>query len=329
MPLPELVNFNAIKGPSHTRELEAILENQRVVTSRAFDFSDESDPNVYGRKALLNLLLNRWKGGGNEYEDGPVSDLYYPIYDSFNTTTRKLVAVFDTLVYWQVYFVNILPPNSDGVDVVLENTCNQTFSYTIDGPVARYLGPGDMHNLAYDKYEVSTGFGAFLGVRFGEVVGDSRHCSYNVKVYPSLEMQEQYMTNTPLVFTVVLVFAFLFTSLTFVVYDYLVSIRQRKLLDTAVKSTAVVETLFPHEVREGLYNATAAQSSKDKNAALEKITDDDDDDDDAVFINLEKEDTHPNAHLYPAATVLFADLSAFTKWSSTKQPGRRVTRLIL
>ena len=322
LPLPDLVNFNAIKGPSHTRELEAILENQQIVTSRAFDFSDESDPEVFGRKPLLNLILNRWKGGGNIYEDGPVSDLYYPIYDSFNTTTRKLVAVFDTLVYWQVYFVDSLPPNANGLDVVLENTCNQTFSYTIDGPVAQYLGPGDQHNHEYDEYEVTTGFGAFLGSRNEDMFDDSRHCAYNVKVYPSREMQEQYTTNTPLVFVIVLVFTFLFTSLTFIVYDHLVSIRQRKLFETALKSTAVVETLFPKQVREGLYNAAIEvakkekETSKDKKTAMDELMDEDDD----QFIGLEVDDSMPNAHLYPEATVFFADLAGFTQWSSSKEP---------
>jgi hypothetical protein len=67
----ELVNYNAIKGASHTQELHAILENERVVVSKAFDFSDENYTEIKGRKPLLNLLLNRWKGGGFEYEDGP------------------------------------------------------------------------------------------------------------------------------------------------------------------------------------------------------------------------------------------------------------------
>jgi hypothetical protein len=294
--------------------LLAILDMEKAVTSKAFDFSDESDPNVFGRKPLLNLILSRWKGGGNSYEDGPVSDLYYPIYDSFNTTSRKLVAVFDTLVYWQVYFVDVLPQNANGIIAVLENTCGQSFTYAMDGPEAAFLGRGDLHDPKYSDYEVSTGLGAFLGAKDSNLLGNGHHCSYNVKVYPSQTMEDQYSTNTPAVFTIILVCVFSFTSLVFIVYDVLVARRQRVVLETAIKSTEVVEQLFPLEVREGLYNQSKPQRSRVVNNANES--------DVARFLNNdgedydeyadENEDSMPNAYSYENATVLFADIAGFT-----------------
>ena len=313
LPLWDLVNFNAVKGPSHTNELLTILDTERVVTSKALDFKDESDPNVFGRKPLLNLILNRWKGGGNDYQDGPVSDLYYPIYDSFNITSRNLVAVFDTLVYWQVYFVDVLPQNADGVIAVLENTCNQSFTYAIDGPNARYLGPGDLHDPKYSHYEVSTGFGAFLGSKDLQLLAEKHHCSYNVKVYPSQTMEDQYSTNTPALFTIILVCVFGFTSLVFIAYDQLVARRQRVVLETAVKSTEVVEQLFPLEVREGLYNQSKPQRDTVKRGTDDEVakflgTSEGDDDD----FEDENDDSMPNAHTYENATVFFADIAGFT-----------------
>ncbi|CAB9521724.1 Receptor-type guanylate cyclase gcy [Seminavis robusta] len=316
LPLWDLVNFNAIKGPSHTNELIAIMDTKSVVTSRAFDFSDESDPDVFGRKPLLQLILNRWKGGGNDYEDGPVSDLYYPIYSSFDASERELVAVFDTLVYWQVYFVNVLPPNADGVIVVLENTCNQSYSYQIDGPEATYLGPGDLHDPKFTEYEVSTGFGAFLGTKHANLLADSHHCTYNVKVYPSQHMKDQYTTNTPVVFVIILVCVFAFTSFVFVVYDRVVERRQHVVLETAVKSTEVVDQLFPAEVREGLYNQAKADHAPkerrpgDISKMFEMV--------DTDGVMEEDDDTVPNAHHYNETTVFFADIAGFTKWSSGK-----------
>lgn len=316
LPLYSLVNFNAIKGPSHTKELEAVLESERVVTSQALDFSDETDPNVFGRKPLLNLILNRWKGGGNAYEDGPVSDFYYPVYDSFDPSSRKLVAVFDALVYWQVYFVNVLPVNADGVIVVLENTCNQTFTYAVDGPKAHYLGQGDLHDPEFDEYGVSTGFGAFLGMGADEYIVEKHHCSYNVKVYPSTTYKDSYATKTPLLFTIILACCFLFTSLVFVVYDCLVEKRQNKVLETAVKSTEVVENLFPAEVREGLYKSNPAISKPGGDEADEMLQHLQD----GSKGKGDSDAYSPNAHNYPHCTVFFADLAGFTKWSDNKSP---------
>ena len=37
--------------------------------------------------------------------------------------------------------------------VVLQNNCNQTFTYTIDGKDAYYVGePGDFHDTEYDGF---------------------------------------------------------------------------------------------------------------------------------------------------------------------------------
>ena len=63
------------------------------------------------------------------------------------------------------------------------------------------------------------------------------------------------MTNLPLQFSGVVVIAFVFTALMFILYDYLVERRQHIVMDKAIKSTAVVSSLFPDVVRDGILNS--------------------------------------------------------------------------
>jgi hypothetical protein len=46
---------------------------------------------------------------------------------------------------------------------------------------------------------------------------------------------------------------FVFTSLIFIAYDCLVERRQKLVLTTAIKSDAIVDSLFPSNVKERLY----------------------------------------------------------------------------
>ena len=92
---------------------------------------------------------------------------------------------------------DLLPQTATGVVVVLDNTCNQSFTFRIDGPDASFLGEGDLHDTKYDHMEVSTEYGGYLQ-RTPDV--DLGGCFYRVRVYPSQEMEDEHITNGPLIF---------------------------------------------------------------------------------------------------------------------------------
>jgi hypothetical protein len=60
------------------------------------------------------------------------------------------------------------------------------------------------------------------------------YCSYSLHVYPSPELQSEYRTNMPMVYSAAVVVIYLITSAFFVLYDILVQRRQAKVMDTAV-----------------------------------------------------------------------------------------------
>ena len=51
---------------------------------------------------------------------------------------------------WDVEFGDLLPEGVNGVVVVVENTCNEVYTYVINGPEAEFVGEGDRHELGYE-----------------------------------------------------------------------------------------------------------------------------------------------------------------------------------
>ena len=69
--------------------------------------------------AFLATVQSMWDGKEVEYLGDPMAQFHIPIFDSFNETTQKPVAVMRALVHWRQYLRNILPSNVNGIIVVL------------------------------------------------------------------------------------------------------------------------------------------------------------------------------------------------------------------
>jgi len=220
-----------------------------------------------------------------------------------------------------LYFTQLLPEDAK-VLVVLENTCEQSFTYRIDGEKATYLGQGELYDNKYEHLMVQTGFGALIGSH--DVVLDYQvdgQCFYNVRVYPTSEMEDDYSSNGPLIFTLTLLAVLVFTTLVFITYNFLVQRRRNAENMSAEESNAVVSSLFPDAVRDRaskVYknNSTSNIGANSKSVrgrdlvrALSSVSDD-----------VDMDDSVPIAELYPECTVLFADIAGFTAWSSVRSP---------
>uniref|UniRef100_A0A7S3PD05 Guanylate cyclase domain-containing protein n=1 Tax=Amphora coffeiformis TaxID=265554 RepID=A0A7S3PD05_9STRA len=309
IPAWNLVNFNAFTHPTRFRELTAFLQAKTTLLSSAADLR-KNDPLTTNRKSVMNLFLNRWQNGTFEYEEGPVSDIYVPIYDSFEPD-KKLGQILSSYIYWQSYFTNVLPEGQNGIVSILENSCGQSFTYVIHGPEVTYVGEGDLHETKYDDLVVQTGFGAFLGKDAVEVEPLEAQCFYNVRIYPSAEMEADQLTNSPLIFALGLMGVFLFTSVVFLTYDRVVARRHEKIETKAIRSTAVVQSLFPENVRDRLYDSGDRENKKTHGGGFWN---------DADRKNHAVDSNMPIADLYPECTVLFADIVGFTSWSALHTP---------
>lgn len=85
-----------------------------------------------------------------------------PVHRDFKTD-KEIVGYVCGIAPWDLYLSRLLPVGVNGVYAVLANSCAQTVTYLINGPVAIYFGSGDLHQTAYESLKetlVFQGFGS-------------------------------------------------------------------------------------------------------------------------------------------------------------------------
>jgi cell division protein FtsL len=310
---------------------EAIRTEKAVLNLIHNNYDPDDFDDTANTLFKLFLQLGQYRGEADAYDGDPDSNMAYPVFSDFSED-RKVVGLLMTTLYWKVYFKDVLPPGADGIYVVLESDAkavNQTITYRIDGPDVTYLGGGDRHDTSFDHLVQSEDITNFIRERASvrtrsytaaELNDDYIH--YTLRVYPSTELEDDYVTNKPIIYTIVVVSVFLFSSLVFLAYDCLVERRQTIVMDKAVKSSAVVASLFPENVRDRLYNEHDSKAAIEKETAGWRAADNNGKSLMAIGGGIPPgcKTGRPIADKFDNTTVLFADLAGFTKWSSTRLP---------
>jgi hypothetical protein len=137
------VNVDFMADPVHGTYARSCLETGALVlggveTGPAGNMRDSPSPLTRWLAQLLSIAA----GEEVEYQGDPITYVYVPIFDSFDSSTRNTVAVLSGLFNWASHFKDILPPNIVGVDVVLRNECFESFTYRINGGEVIPLGSG-------------------------------------------------------------------------------------------------------------------------------------------------------------------------------------------
>lgn len=206
-----------------------------------------NDPNVNDK------TFGEWVKDFGEWDhvNEPASELHYPIFRNAaekvvlsdgNSVQGEVVGFVWTTFFWRTVMTSSLPAAVKGLVVVIDNECNQAFTYQINGPDVEFLGFSDLHDQKYDHLEQSvttiqelyayaSSFRTYTGLN---VAFD--HCSYTIHVYPSSTFEKLYKTSSPFRYTCVTVAIFAFTSIVFALYDISVERRQKKVLSTGKNS---------------------------------------------------------------------------------------------
>lgn len=303
--LPILMNIGT--HPHYVKPLAHVMKHHQPVFPPSYDFMDPASHEKDPRRPMIQSFLESYESynAGVKYEDDPVMPLLFPILQA---SSGNVAGILISGVYWRTYFRDLLPRSATGVDVILQNTCGQEYTYRVDGAEARFVGHGDLHDTAYDY--LGTGLDlADFSVEQGEQTGN---CLYGIRVYPSQEFEEGYTSQKPMLYTIILAAVFFFTSAAFILYDYCVERRQQLVLKSATQSGALVSSLFPEVVRQRLLEE---QEQKRREQQQQKTWKHDESN-----TSNNQERASAIANLYPECTVLFADISGFTKWSSTRTP---------
>ncbi|CAB9524421.1 Receptor-type guanylate cyclase gcy [Seminavis robusta] len=287
----------------------------------------------------------------------PVPGVYmhFPVH-TLDVETGQGTGIIGSVVMeflWESFLTSIYPPNSENVHIVIENTCGQTYTYVVnvENQIGDYkehrmvlVGAGDLHETKFDDYVQSTDYGYFGDVVwFSKVPSlDEEHestlesCLYRFVVYPTQAMEDQYISNDPVLYAVVTFVIFFFVSGVLLLYDHIVRKRQKKIMEAAARTNQIVSSLFPKSIRERLYRQQLAFSPSHK-------------DDSTIrshrsmsgtskmqlqsFVQVETGpsplllSSEPIADLFPSATVCIINIANFSAWSSERGPQQVLTLL--
>jgi hypothetical protein len=281
----------------------------------------------------------------------PLLALFYPIYDGSEERNIKGVLTFE-LGLESFIEAELEGTNNDPLIVVLQNTCGQEFTFEVRGGMVSFLGEGDLHKNEVDLTLLETGITKSTYEAFNETLTKNADifpaaqilCGYKIDVHPTEAFKLEYMTNIPLFIQLGIGLLFLFISGVFISYDCMVDRRQRRVLDAAQISNAIVCSLYPAPVRARLFKEAESTQKKQNNVFnkkghknMSKKT--------TPKLRLKKflvteplgntqssvhgigSGTEPIADLFPSATILFADIAGFTAWSSEREPSQVFTLL--
>ena len=322
--------------------LEYVIEHHVPIVGKSIDFTN------------TNVET------GEKTVSSPIADIYIPIYDKLFASqyvandSRTVVGFLICAIYWQSFFTNIIPlpqptvgltdiyvasggtvkeskPPEDrkSMIVVLENTCDQQYSYKVNGPSAKYLGPSDMHDSEYNDMKVSTDPNSFLRDSSNSTDNGVASCQYSITVYPTSQFEDEYITKSPIFIMLALAATFIFITVVFVFYDRIVEQRHRVVLSTAKAANDVVGLHFPKHLHKELYNKQKPgkkHKGKKKKDSSKNSTDNKGDSNDPSISNKklinskEEQDKQNISDNFESCTVLFADLIGFLQWSRGRDP---------
>jgi len=328
--------------PKNTAVVNFNLMSNTVFAS-TFGIAQSMSEALFSEKFSASDLL------GQEDEDlkGSESLLIQPIFDDA-TSKNAVVGVVLAVVSWYDFMSDLVREGNRGMVVVIENSCGQVETYSIQGSQSFFLGLGDRHDTDFDEYRFETKIVPFSTID-SETPG---YCEYMAYIYPTEEVEDDNKTGMPALFTALMAMLFLAAAAGFLTYDYMVQKRQKEAMTSAARSNAIVSSLFPADIRERLFKGEVDIDAEMK--AREKGKDDSDEqnvpeaqkfrlknylnDEDHQALDTEAtrpeavsaaeiHETKPIADLFPNTTVLFADIAGFTARSSVREPSQVFTLL--
>ncbi|KAL7569398.1 hypothetical protein ACA910_010482 [Epithemia clementina (nom. ined.)] len=322
---------------SYGKEIIVVEESRHVVMGQTWNIQPIPE---------IVLWISDLVGDDDFNTSEPLFSFYYPIVANasdavvaaaLDPESHEVVGVIVTTIFWRKVFEDMLAPGSQGLVVVVGSDCNQTLTFQVNGPNVNYLGGGDLHDSDYDQY-VKSSYVSTLGgkaMRERKYSGfplSTEYCPYWIELYPSNTMKQRHESNDPIIFTVVTVCIFMFTALFFLIYDCVSERRQKKVLQVALQSTALVSNLFPQVVRDRIFPSQEKKAPKERISTAKLRLQQFLRSDESATPGTEVRTSHvvdngPIAELFSDTTVMFADIAGFTAWSSVREPTQVFTLL--
>lgn len=308
-------NFDLRAYVSYSTSVDVVFKTGDVVLGgiTGADPGNMESPNP--ASGYYATLLSIARNQPSFYPGDPFSQAFIPIFDGFSEE-RKVVAAIYGVMNWAAFFEDTLQRPGQELDVVLENFCDGNFTYSVSKDEVKYKGVGNLHDAELFHMGRSTAFDAEAFADNANMKFNQGNCPYTLHVYPTKSLMRQYVTSLPKILTALVAGILAFTIAVFFVYNRLVERRQKRVLNAAVRSNAIVSSIFPKQVRDRLEKEALLGTTTKLRGFLE--ADQGVDHDDAKGVLRYK--TKPIADFFSSATIFFADVEGFTAWSSTREP---------
>jgi hypothetical protein len=227
-----------------------------------------------------------------------------PVKEDFHNTSRTVGFIMG-VVPWNTFFRKLLPANVNGIVVVVESDCGKSFTYIVNGGKDEWAAEGDWHDHKYDSMESRHKF-----FWKEHPKGTSRHCHFDLVIYPSDEFAQAYQSGDPILYALIVVGTFLFTAVVFYVYDTYQLSKQKVVLAAKARAEAVVSSLFPQHVGEKLMEEQGQRlRRKSNNSNRGHIGEKPEAGGSASLESGIRYQSKPIADLFPNTSVMFADIA--------------------
>jgi hypothetical protein len=252
-----IVNFNSLSTETYQEVYDAMMTTRHFVFGKAgandlIDYTISQE----AHDALHTTLIEQHhhehnNSNSNNNNDTvpatgfanahPHTPLIYPVFrDLGGGDDTDVVAMVVNILPWDNFFKGALPPGVNGIHAILTNSHGQVFTYLVNGHNAKYLGAGDQHDTAFDSFVYRIDIDAIVGGATNANITTTNLNRYFLAVYPSQELKAEYNSNLPLIFALVSGCGFILMALTFLLYDWMVIRKNKKIMDTAARSNAIL-----------------------------------------------------------------------------------------
>ncbi|CAJ1960726.1 unnamed protein product [Cylindrotheca closterium] len=321
------VNFNLLSDRNFVESFETVMATKQPLLTDRFD------------KEFQDIIPLLDEDDVAYFASSPFSMLVQPVYT--NASSDEIVAILNSDVNWVSLFSLSSDESLPPVDVVVDDQCGQKFTLRLTGPKSIFLAFDDLHDPAFNVDEIDFPFAELLQTH--HVAGTD--CKYQVRVFPTQEFFDTFHTSSPSSTAAIIGTVFAFMCIIFCLYDAAVHMRQKRILTVASQSEKILSVLYPKSIRDRLFGYEEEEDPAEgktpsgirgrlnhdlrKTAAKYQLkqfmttTRPGDEMDHA----LNPYDSKPIADLFLHATVLFADISGFTAWSSVREPSQVFTLL--
>eukprot|EP00980_Cylindrotheca_fusiformis_P021041 scaffold8055_cov156-Cylindrotheca_fusiformis.AAC.5 len=316
------LHFYGITGPEEIKEPGPVLANWQQYPL--------DDPKSFGGLMLRGYnMATLFPEISDQFEiaqltlQPSISFIQFPDENGFSVESQimqpivedgKLVGVIILNLPWEEFFRNLNIDGLTDIVAVLRGSCNiglgaafgtkNELSYRISSSGAVFLGTLDAHNPKYDDLVVSQEV-VHTDVEESELPEGVCVPTLTLDLYPTEQLELSFKTSRPKLYAAVVVAIFVFTSLVFLLYDYLVGRRQRKFLARIMRQDQIVSNVFPAAIRDRLYEGEQKGSKQDPLGGGGVGT-----------------GGAPLADLFLETTVVFADIVGFTAWASAREPAQ-------